>query len=71
MLVVAAVNVVNVPAAAVVLPIAGGLARYVLNPVPLTVDDALSVVNAPVDAVVAPTVVPSTDPPVIATVLAS
>jgi hypothetical protein len=33
---------------------AGGDARYVLNPVPLTVDDALNVVNAPVDAAVEP-----------------
>jgi len=47
-------SVVNVPAAAVVPPIAGGLARYVVNPAPLTVDDALSVVNAPVDAAVEP-----------------
>jgi hypothetical protein len=65
------VTVVNLPVDAVVPPIAGGLARYVLNPVPLTVDDALSVVNAPVDAVVAPTVAPSIAPPVIATALAS
>jgi hypothetical protein len=42
----------------------------VLKPVPLTVDDALNVVNAPVLAVVAPTVVPSIVPPVIATALA-
>jgi len=35
-------------------PIAGGLARYVLNPVPLTVEDALNVVNAPVFAAVEP-----------------
>jgi hypothetical protein len=48
--------VVNVPAAGVVPPIAGGDARYVLKPVPLTVELAESVVNAPVDAVVAPTV---------------
>ena len=47
-------SVVNVPAAAAVPPIAGGLARYVLNPVPETVLDADSVVNAPVDAVDAP-----------------
>ena len=49
-----AVTVVNVPAAAAVPPIAGGLAKYVLNPVPETVLDADSVVNAPVLAVVAP-----------------
>jgi len=48
--------VVNVPAAGVVPPMAGGEARYVLKPAPLTVDDADSVVNAPVFAVVAPTV---------------
>jgi hypothetical protein len=51
---VVAVNDVNVPAAAAVPPIAGGLAKYVLNPVPETVLDADSVVNAPVLAVVAP-----------------
>ena len=51
-----AVSVVKVPAAAAVPPIAGGEARYVLNPVPLTVEDADSVVNAPVFGVVAPTV---------------
>ena len=50
-----ALSVVNEPAAAAVPPIAGGLARYVLNPVPETVLLALSVVNAPVLAVVAPT----------------
>lgn len=60
------VPVVNVPAAAAVPPIAGGDARYVLKPVPLTVLEADNVVNAPVDAVVAPTVVPLMDPPVIA-----
>jgi hypothetical protein len=43
-------------AAAAVPPIAGGDARYVLNPEPETVEDALSVVNAPAAAVVAPTV---------------
>ena len=43
-------------AAAAVPPMAGGEARYVLKPVPLTVEDAESVVNAPVFAVVAPTV---------------
>jgi hypothetical protein len=51
-----AVRVVNEPAAAAVPPIAGGDARYVLNPVPLTVELADRVVNAPVFAVVAPTV---------------
>ncbi len=47
-------RVVNDPAAAAVPPIAGGDAKYVENPVPLTVLDADNVVNAPVDAVVAP-----------------
>jgi hypothetical protein len=51
-----AVMVVPVMAAAAVPPMAGGLARYVLNPVPLTVLDALRVVNAPAAGVVAPTV---------------
>ena len=37
-------------------PIAGGLARYVENPVPLTVLDAERVVAATVDGVVAPSV---------------
>jgi hypothetical protein len=50
------VTVVNVPAAGVVPPMAGGDAKYVLNPVPLTVDDALNVVNAPVFAAVLPIV---------------
>jgi len=48
------VSVVNVPAAAAVPPIAGGLARYALNPVPETVLLALSVVNAPAAAAVPP-----------------
>jgi hypothetical protein len=48
------VPVVNVPAAAAVPPIAGGLARYVLNPVPLTVELADKVVNAPAAADVPP-----------------
>ena len=47
-------SVVNAPAAGAVPPMAGGLARYVLKPVPLTVLDADKVVNAPVEAVVAP-----------------
>ena len=59
--------VVNVPVFAAVPPIAGGEARYVLKPVPDTVLDALKVVNAPVDAVVAPTDVPLIVPPVIVT----
>ena len=42
-----AVKIVKVPAAAVVPPIAGGEAKYVLNPVPETVELALKVVNAP------------------------
>jgi hypothetical protein len=49
-----AVKVVNEPAAAAVPPIAGGLAQYVLKPVPLTVDEADSVVNAPAAAAVPP-----------------
>ena len=48
-------SVVNLPAAAVVLPIDGGDARYVEKPAPLTVLLAESVVNVPVDAVVEPT----------------
>lgn len=47
-------RVVNDPAAAAVPPIAGGDARYVLNPVPLTVEEADKVVNAPVLALVPP-----------------
>jgi hypothetical protein len=49
-----AVTVVNVPAAAAVPPMAGGLARYVLNPVPETVLLALNVVNEPAAAAVPP-----------------
>lgn len=49
------IRVVKVPAAGVVPPMAGGLAKYVEKPVPLTVDDADNVVNAPVLGVVAPT----------------
>jgi hypothetical protein len=64
------VKVVNFPVDGEVAPIAGGLARYVLNPVPETVELALNVVKAPVEAVVAPTVVLSTEPPVIATAFA-
>lgn len=48
-------SVVNFPVFAVVPPIAGGDARYVENPLPLTVLLADSVVNAPVEAVVDPT----------------
>jgi hypothetical protein len=47
-------RVVNDPAAAVVPPIAGGDAKYVLNPVPLTVEEADKVVNAPVLGLVPP-----------------
>jgi hypothetical protein len=47
-------RVVKVPAAGVVPPMAGGEAKYVLNPVPLTVLLADNVVKAPVDAVVDP-----------------
>ena len=53
-----AVRAVNVPAAAADPPMAGGLARYVLNPVPLTVLLADKVVNAPVLAEEAPIVTP-------------
>jgi hypothetical protein len=52
---VVAVIVVPVIAAAAVPPIAGGEAKYVLKPVPETVLDALKVVKAPVEGVVAPT----------------
>jgi len=48
------VTVVNVPAAAAVPPIAGGEARYVVKPVPDTVEEADNVVNAPAAAVVPP-----------------
>jgi hypothetical protein len=51
---VAPIRVVNVPAAAVVPPIAGGEAKYVEKPVPDTVPDADRVVNAPELAVVDP-----------------
>lgn len=44
----------NLPVFAVVPPIAGGLAKYVLNPVPETVDEADKVVNAPALATVEP-----------------
>ena len=47
-------RLVKDPAAAAVPPIAGGLARYVLNPVPLTVELADNVVNAPLEAAVLP-----------------
>lgn len=53
-IVLVACRVVNLPAAGVVVPIAGGEARYVLKPAPLTVLVAESVVKAPVDAVVEP-----------------
>lgn len=43
-------NAVNVPAAGVVPPIAGGEARYVENPVPETVELADKVVNDPAAA---------------------
>ena len=42
-----AFSVVKLPAAAAVPPIAGGEAKYVLKPVPLTVEVADSVVKAP------------------------
>ena len=47
-------KVVNAPEDAAVPPIAGGDARYVLNPVPDTVVEADKTVNAPVDGVVPP-----------------
>ena len=47
-------SVVKLPAAAAVVPIAGGEARYVLNPVPETVPEAEREVNAPPAAVVPP-----------------
>lgn len=47
-------KVVNAPAAGVVPPIAGGDARYVEKPVPLTVLLAARVVNAPAPGVVDP-----------------
>jgi len=50
------VSVVKEPVFAAVPPMAGGLARYVENPVPETVLDALSVVKEPVFGVLAPTV---------------
>jgi hypothetical protein len=58
------VSVVNVPAAGDVPPIAGGLARYAVNPAPDTVLEAVSVVNDPVEPLI---VVPVIDPPVTAT----
>jgi hypothetical protein len=62
-------SVVKLPAAAAVPPIAGGDARYVENPEPLTVLLAERVVNAPVDAVVAPTLALLIAPPVMALLL--
>ena len=47
-------TVVNLPVVGVVLPIAGGEARYVEKPAPLTVLDAASVVNDPPAAAVPP-----------------
>ena len=44
----------KVPAAAAVPPIAGGEAKYVLKPVPLTVLDADRVVKDPAAAAVPP-----------------
>jgi hypothetical protein len=62
-------SVVNVPAAAAVPPMAGGEARNVVKPAPLTVEVADSVVNAPVEAVVAPTEALFTVPPLMVAVL--
>lgn len=56
LILVVAIMVVPVIAAAAVPPMAGGDARYVVKPAPLTVLDADRVVNAPVAGVVAPTV---------------
>ena len=56
LILVVAIMVVPVMAAAVVPPMAGGDARYVLKPAPLIVLDADKVVKAPVLVVVAPTV---------------
>lgn len=61
----------NAPVEAAVEPIAGGLARYVLKPVPETVDDALNVVNAPGPGVVLPSETLLMVPPVIAAPFAS
>lgn len=58
------ISVVNVPAAGAVPPIAGGLARYVLKPVPETVEDAARVVKEPVLGVEAPTVMLLIEPAV-------
>jgi hypothetical protein len=58
-----ALRLVKLPAAATVPPIAGGLAKYVLNPVPLIVLLAERVVKAPVLGEVAPIVVASMAPP--------
>jgi hypothetical protein len=52
-----AVSAVNVPAAAAVPPIAGGDARYALNPAPDTVLDAENVVVVIPPLSVIPTVV--------------
>ena len=51
-------SVVKLPAAGDEPPIAGGEARYVLKPVPDTVELALKVVNAPAAAVRLPIVMP-------------
>jgi hypothetical protein len=50
----ATASVLNVPAAAVVPPIAGGEASQLLKPVPLIVEVALSVVKAPAAGAVPP-----------------
>jgi len=47
-------RVVNFPAPGVVVPMDGGDARYVENPVPLTVPDELRFVKAPVEGVELP-----------------
>ena len=56
-------SVVNDPVLAEVLPIAGGLAIYELNPVPDTAPLAASVVNDPVFADVFPMLIPFIEPP--------
>ena len=49
-----AAKVVNDPAAGVLPPIAGGFAKYDVNPAPEIVLDAFNVVNAPLLAVPEP-----------------
>jgi hypothetical protein len=60
-------SAVKVPAPGAVPPMAGGEANRLVKPAPETAPEALSVVTAAVEGVVAPNVVPLTAPPVIAT----